>query len=722
MKYETFNKIELALYYIVIFFILREWLLPVMMLTGVGYVNLFLFFIVICLFISLFRIPFYLSWLVKILYISWFTIHVYSDAPFISPEGIGFLWRELLSNFALIAHGEFFYTTNPFQTMLFFLLMWMLVYIVHYWLTIRMNIFYFLVLTVIFIGVLDTFTEYDGTVAIVEVVLLGLAMLVFLYIKKLIVQYGASFRWQHYLKIALPAILLIGMAGLMAIFLPKADPQWPDPVPYIKSAAGQGSLFGEKVNKVGYDEDDSVLGGSFVGDDTTVFIAQTTKKQYWRVETKDIYTSKGWVSSDANVTAEIAPGQTVYHSLPVGPDEQKEFAHIELRYPYDFIIQPYGLMAIHLSEGMENKINLTMNVETEKISANYTGNYMYHIEYSTPEYLYSDLMSTMEQPLDAGLRRKYLQLPESLPRRVIDLAEEIVKGKESDYEKARAIESYFGKNGFRYETKGVPVPEENQDYVDQFLFETKFGYCDNFSTAMVVMLRAVGIPARWVKGFAGGDLIDREGELDTYKITNNHAHSWVEAYIPEAGWVPFEPTIGFSANRSIQFDIETDESQEDMLIADENTEPENKKNGTKEETARENNEKLASFQNLFKYLRYVLYLLFSGIAVAGILLVVFRKRWMLKWYSRWLKNQNINETTFEAVYMRLLKMLELKGFKRKKGQTLGAFAKEVDEIFHFPYMSQITEAYENYIYGNKTGIDYEKLKECWENLINRTSS
>src|SRR5699024_5636170 len=97
----------------------------------------------------------------------------------------------------------------------------------------------------------------------------------------------------------------------------------------------------------------------------------------------------------------------------------------------------------------------------------------------------------------------------------------------------------------------IPYPEAEQDYVDQFLFDTQLGYCDNYSTSMVVMLRTLNIPARWVKGFTGGQQIDdtlanANDSHHVYTITNANAHSWVEVYFPNIGWVPFEPTQGFS--------------------------------------------------------------------------------------------------------------------------------------------------------------------------------
>src|SRR5699024_10759867 len=132
------------------------------------------------------------------------------------------------------------------------------------------------------------------------------------------------------------------------------------------------------------------------------------------------------------------------------------------------------------------------------------------------------------------------------------------------YYKTKAIEQYFNSNGFVYQISDVLIPDEDEDYVDQCLYETKAGYCDNYSTSMVVMLRTLDILARWVKGFTGGEKIDETEDAngnkrDVYEITNANAHSWVEVYFPEAGWVPFEPTQGFS--NETDFYEESDEGE-----------------------------------------------------------------------------------------------------------------------------------------------------------------
>ena len=74
---------------------------------------------------------------------------------------------------------------------------------------------------------------------------------------------------------------------------------------------------------------------------------------------------------------------------------------------------------------------------------------------------------------------------------------------------------------------------------DYFLFDLKQGYCDYYATSMVVLARAAGLPARLVVGYANGSY---DHERAQYIVTENYAHSWVEIYFADIGWVEFEPT------------------------------------------------------------------------------------------------------------------------------------------------------------------------------------
>ena len=136
------------------------------------------------------------------------------------------------------------------------------------------------------------------------------------------------------------------------------------------------------------------------------------------------------------------------------------------------------------------------------------------------------------------VRVAYLQLPDTLPLRVRELAASIVRdaGAVTPYDKALAIQAYL--RALPYNDQR-PVPPEDRDWVDWFLFDAPGGYCDDFTSAMVVLLRAEGVPARWVQGYAGGEL---DPDRRVYLVRENVAHSWPEVYFPGYGWQRFEPT------------------------------------------------------------------------------------------------------------------------------------------------------------------------------------
>ena len=133
---------------------------------------------------------------------------------------------------------------------------------------------------------------------------------------------------------------------------------------------------------------------------------------------------------------------------------------------------------------------------------------------------------------------RYLTLPDELPYRVRQLALDLTAVQPNPYDRALAIEGYLRE--FPY-TLNLPAPPANRDVVDYFLFDLKKGYCDYYASAMVVLARAAGLPARLVVGYNSG-LYDPQQA--NYKVTEADAHAWAEVYFPGYGWVEFEPTGG----------------------------------------------------------------------------------------------------------------------------------------------------------------------------------
>jgi protein-glutamine gamma-glutamyltransferase len=149
--------------------------------------------------------------------------------------------------------------------------------------------------------------------------------------------------------------------------------------------------------------------------------------------------------------------------------------------------------------------------------------------------------------LSAGEKPRYLALPAGLPPRIRTLAEEWTKGLATADEKANAIQRHLQNHAeYRYDL-GSPSGRAKQP-LDDFLFESKRGHCEFYSTAMAVLLRAVGVPTRNVTGFIGGSY-NRFGHF--YAVRQGDAHSWVEVYVDDQGWKTFDPTPpGDAAPRS----------------------------------------------------------------------------------------------------------------------------------------------------------------------------
>ncbi len=129
--------------------------------------------------------------------------------------------------------------------------------------------------------------------------------------------------------------------------------------------------------------------------------------------------------------------------------------------------------------------------------------------------------------------------PADVQARIKTLALKITAGAVTPYDKVLAIESYLrNSNIFKYTLKPKAIPAA-YDPIDYFLFHSNEGYCEFFATAMGDMLRSIGIPTRLVNGFGPGLY---ESSFNSFVVRGEDAHTWVEAYFPQYGWITFEPT------------------------------------------------------------------------------------------------------------------------------------------------------------------------------------
>jgi transglutaminase-like putative cysteine protease len=167
---------------------------------------------------------------------------------------------------------------------------------------------------------------------------------------------------------------------------------------------------------------------------------------------------------------------------------------------------------------------------------------------SAPERIAYTLTSAPELVPEATLRRdralpprgageRFAQLPELSPS-VAELAASIVAGLETDAERARALERHLRKVG-RYTDTPPAHGQDGASPIESFLLERTEGHCEYFASSMVVLARAVGLPARLVNGFAGGE---RNAIAGFVEVRQADAHTWVEVHYEKAGWVRYDPT------------------------------------------------------------------------------------------------------------------------------------------------------------------------------------
>jgi transglutaminase-like putative cysteine protease len=159
-------------------------------------------------------------------------------------------------------------------------------------------------------------------------------------------------------------------------------------------------------------------------------------------------------------------------------------------------------------------------------------------------YSVADATSLRQAPQEypGWIAERYLQLPDTITPETIALAQEVTAPYDNPFDKALAVRDYLRAN-VAYNDQ-IAAPPQDVEPVHYILFESREGYCNYYATAMVVMLRSQGVPARFVAGYAQGEWDDVTG---SYRVRANNAHTWVEVYFPNYGWIPFEPTASLPA-------------------------------------------------------------------------------------------------------------------------------------------------------------------------------
>ena len=151
---------------------------------------------------------------------------------------------------------------------------------------------------------------------------------------------------------------------------------------------------------------------------------------------------------------------------------------------------------------------------------------------------------TVQSDLDPALTGKWLQLPAGFNPRARALGRQWRAEAGSDNAKViSAALAMFRRDGFAYT---LEPPLLGRDTVDDFLFDSRQGFCEHYAGAFVFLMRAAGIPARVVTGYQGGELNPVDGYLT---VRQSDAHAWGEVWLPQRGWVRIDPTAAVAPER-----------------------------------------------------------------------------------------------------------------------------------------------------------------------------
>ncbi|OES46397.1 DUF4129 domain-containing transglutaminase family protein [Domibacillus iocasae] len=721
------RNIDFFILYVFSFLLLWEWLRPVEQLTGTSSISSFLGFVFGSLLLAFLGFPLAPTAVLKLIYIL-FTIQsiYYGNAG----TSIDLFLNDLSQNAGSILKGQWAEMSDSFRTLLFFALLWITTYLIHYWLIARKNILFFFLATLIFITVLDAFSPYEAEEAIIRSVLTGFSLMGILTFRRLADSENIQKRSRIKRKWMFSLAVMIAGSAAIAYAAPKADPVWPNPVPFMNSLSGSGNTAPDETEQSGFRSDDSSLGGPFLPSNTVAFTAEVEEPHYWKVDTRDVYTGKGWISSRQNEQP-LNFGRNVPSSLfsfteKVPSEERTSIVYNEEDHAH--IQYPHGLQRIVATSSYRYQLNQVTNKITALNGSEQEAPASYSVQYEHPSFQAEDLQASSPEEADRSFRaiaNTYTQLPENVPPEIRELALDITRGHKTWFDKAKAIETYFSSSGFTYEQVDVPVPSEDEDYVAQFLFDTKRGYCDNFSTSMAVLLRTLDIPTRWVKGYTEGTYLETtEAENRIYQVTSENAHSWVEVYFPNIGWVPFEPTQGFTNEEVPELEGITETSAEEETVE---TPAETPEQPVLEEP--EQKKEINDASQEAPQLNAGLFLKTNWQNIVVILTAAFiiaalgyrsRRKW-LPFYYIFIYKRDRQDHHFPKAYLVLLTQLERCGLKRKAGQTLREYAKEIDLLFSSSSMTRLTSWYEQYLYrGSLPEGAWENARNEWESLMKKT--
>ncbi|HWU96942.1 MAG TPA: DUF3488 and transglutaminase-like domain-containing protein [Oxalicibacterium sp.] len=250
-------------------------------------------------------------------------------------------------------------------------------------------------------------------------------------------------------------------------------------------------------------------------------------KLYWRAIVLDQYDGRAWTRSpsqrDLSVPATLATrGMPVRYQVTQEPGSQ----------PWLFALD----MPQYAPQLNDNPVRLTQDRQVQSRRP-IDARVRYDVV-SYPDY-------TLHGDANPDDLQNWLRLPSGYNPRTLQLAASLRKNIHDDNEKIATVLTFFGNKNYNFIYTLEP-PLLGRDSVDEFLFVTRAGFCEHYAGAFVVLMRAMGVPARVVTGYQGGEINPVDGFMT---VRQSDAHAWAEVWIAQHGWIRVDPTAAVSPDR-----------------------------------------------------------------------------------------------------------------------------------------------------------------------------
>jgi hypothetical protein len=278
------------------------------------------------------------------------------------------------------------------------------------------------------------------------------------------------------------------------------------------------------------------------------FVITSGTPRYWRTWVYDVYISSGWTNSDV---IEYPQGQELLKNDSEYLAGRNEISfEVEVLLKTDLLLTTGQFISSDIPVTLHNLAPVISESQSEEVNSEnvIAAVTPYTLDVGQKYSVTSSVISATPDELKrAGtdypedIVQYYLQLPESLPDRIRLLSANITVNATTPYEKVLAIGDNLSQ--FSYDLK-ADSPPEGVDAVEFFCFNEQSGACGDFATAMVVLLRAAGVPSRFCTGYRYGEFDSDSGK---YVVLVSNRHAWAEVYFPGYGWVEFEATPGSSS-------------------------------------------------------------------------------------------------------------------------------------------------------------------------------